>query len=362
MMAAQEPQNYVAIERIIRIEETQPAKYVNPPQSILTKLPLEEGEAITTAIFWMLGKRPVIVQERHVNEAALDAQQKEALKNSIESPLSDQLLVFLGMAGVMTLVKEVRTTGPTANTEYLTKRWQAICATMGIRDEFAAGGRVTREMFDGMIKLLEAWQTWIKARANVRREILLLSIADIPDQAPDLVKKVLEQIKMVLYGYGLKSTEVMCGFTTSDSEALLIPQVNQQAVDLKRAVAELKEQHGPLYPYLRVFPLPGADRLHNRNYPDLYYAAVSTAVHNKDLGVEGRYQMTDVQTTTSKAVIDRMADRLLHARVGVDQVTIQNLAELGITLPRRRTGEEENDWVRDLAGELAEENSCFGFS
>ncbi|KMQ82686.1 nucleoprotein [Lasius niger] len=344
-MAEQAPpgRNYVVIERVIRIEETQPVHYVDPPQSILTKLPLEEGEAITTAIFWMLGKRPNIIPTRQINEATLDEQQRTALRKSIESHLSDQLLVFLGMAGVMTLVKEVRSTGPTANTEYLTKRWQAICATMGIRDEFAAGGKVSREMFHGMIKLIESWQTWVKARANVRREILTLSIEDIPDQAPEMVKKVLEQIKMVLHGYGLKSTEVMCGFTTSDSEALLIPQVNQQTIDLKKVVAELKAQHGPLYPYLRVFPLPGADRLHHRNYPDLYYAAVSTAVHNKDLGVEGRYQMTDDQTTTSKAVIDRMADRLLHARVGVDQTTIQNLAELGITLPRRRMRRDDDD-------------------
>lgn len=56
---------------------------------------------------------------------------------------------------------------------------------------------------------------------------------------------------------------------------------------------KLKAKHREMFPYIRLFPLEGADRLNHRNYPDLYYAAVSRAIKNKELGPEGQYIMTD---------------------------------------------------------------------
>jgi len=58
-----------------------------------------------------------------------------------------------------------------------------------------------------------------------------------------------------------------------------------------------------------VFPLEGIETLHHRNYPDLYYAAVKTAMKAQALRPEGRYIMTDVQTTVPKPIIDKMIDQ-----------------------------------------------------
>lgn len=58
------------------------------------------------------------------------------IKRAVANFVSDQLLIFLGMAGIITLVKR-----PTANIEYLLKQWQMICATMSI-DIFASRGAV----------------------------------------------------------------------------------------------------------------------------------------------------------------------------------------------------------------------------
>lgn len=117
----------------------------------------------------------------------------------------------------------------------------------------------------------------------------------------------------------------------------------QQAVDLKNAVDTLMERYGNLYPYIRIFPLQGVEQLNHRLYPDLYYAATSTAAHQGVLGVTGRYQMTDVQTTVSKAHIEELADRRMHIRAGIDQKTRENLRKLGIEVPERRMRNMNDD-------------------
>lgn len=57
----------------------------------------------------MLGRKPKIIPIRVVNEPAL-------IERAVANPVTGQLLIFLGMAGIITLVK-----GPTANIEYLLK-------------------------------------------------------------------------------------------------------------------------------------------------------------------------------------------------------------------------------------------------
>lgn len=117
--------------------------------------------------------------------------------------MSDQLLTFLGMAGITVMVKEVRGTGATANPEYLQKRWKALCATTGIADMFEAGGGITRDVFNNLIQDLERWQTFTRSRAGLRRDLLRLALRDTPDDTPELIKKALEQVRMVLTGFGL---------------------------------------------------------------------------------------------------------------------------------------------------------------
>lgn len=79
--------------------------------------------------------------------------------------------------------------------------------------------------------------------------------------------------KMILQNYELRSALLMEGFVTAGSRAIFLPAIAQQAWTLRKAMEELKTKHGEMFPYIRVFPLEGADRLNHRNYPDLYYAA-----------------------------------------------------------------------------------------
>ncbi|AWI42885.1 ORF5 [Formica exsecta virus 4] len=323
----------------LKVAEAAPASYVKPVHSILTDADFEQGEIYTTAVCWLLGKKPKIVPTKTFEGTPA---QRAAMERAQASPLADQMLVFYGMAGLATLVKEVRTTGPAVNTDYLTKRWQAICATNGITNIFAPGAEMARHL-PGMMTEAVKWQEWIKPRAELRTVFLKLALGPGHDDRPALVKSVLEQLRMILTDFGLKSTQVMLGFITSASRAITLAPIAQQAVDLKTEVDKLKAKYKDNYPYIRVFPLPGVEKLNHRLYPDLYYAAVSTALLNKELGVEGRYKMTDVQTTISRGLIDKLADKPLHMETGVDETTIENLEKLGIHIRRGRPAEEEDE-------------------
>ena len=90
----------------------------------------------------------------------------------------------------------------------------------------------------------------------------------------------------------------------------------------------MRQRHGESFSYLKLVPLEGADELNHRNYPDLYYAAIGTAIHDKALGVEGRYKMTDVQTTLPKATIEEYADKPPKKGRRLDQKVKDILKEL----------------------------------
>ncbi|AYW51534.1 nucleoprotein [Formica fusca virus 1] len=323
----------------LKVAEAVPAAYIKPAHAILTTARFEKGEVYTTAVCWLLGKKPKMVPTK-VFEGT--PEQMNAAEKAKASPSADQMLVFYGMTGLATLVKEVRTTGTAINTDYLTKRWQAICATNGITNIFATGAEMAQYL-GGMMNEAVKWQEWIKPRAELRTLLLKLALGPGHDDRPALVKSVLDQLRMILTDFGLKSTQVMLGFITSASRAITLAPIAQQAVDLKTEVDKLKDKYKENYPYIRVFPLPGVEKLNHRLYPDLYYAAVSTALHNKELGVEGRYKMTDVQTTISRGLIDKLADKPLHMETGVDETTVENLEKLGIHLQKRRYAEEEEE-------------------
>lgn len=333
--------DYVPIQREVRLVEPRLAAYILPPHGVLSGVQLNDGEQITTAIFWMLGSRPDFVPERHL-EGFTEEEQRDVQEQQ-EDSTSDQLLVFLGMAGIMCLVKQVRNTGPAANVDYLQKRWQAICSAMGIANIFAAGGEINAARFVHLVNSIVAWQTWIKSRAELRTKILRIALEDTSAGTRELIKKALEQIKMILTGYGLKSVEIMLSFLISDRQAIYLQPIMEQLIRLKRTVEELRQQHGNLYPYIRVFPLPGAYRLNIRFYPDLYYAAISTAIANKDLGFEGRYLMTDVKTTISKSMIEHAANKFIGAGHDAYKKARMNLERLGIQNPERFFQEHNRD-------------------
>jgi len=83
---------------------------------------------------------------------------------------------------------------------------------------------------------------------------------------------------------------------------------------------------------MSVFPLEGIEALH-RN-PDLYYAAIKTAQKAQALGPEGRYIITDVQTTIPKPVIEKMIDQPLGMEATISETTKEILERRGIKVRR----------------------------
>jgi len=84
---------------------------------------------------------------------------------------------------------------------------------------------------------------------------------------------------------------------------------------------------------MNVFPLEGIETLHHRNYPDLYYAAVKTAMKAQALGPEGRCIMTDVQIIVPKPTIDKMLDQTVDLEATMSETTKQIL-EQGVNVKR----------------------------
>ncbi|KAK2577925.1 hypothetical protein KPH14_000950 [Odynerus spinipes] len=237
------------------------------------------------------------------------------------------------MAGMMTLAKEVRT-GRDGNTEYLEKRWTVICATQGIENKV---GDIKRP---AIIDALLTWQTWIKPRTTLRAKFLDYMIQGFAGVSP-FALSVLEQIRMVLREYGLKSIYLMEAFITRKNRALELAPVAQQAVDLKAALQEQRALHREKFAYLKLYPLEGADTLNHRNFPDLYYAAVKTAIEEGQLGEKDRYAMSEVQTMLSKAQIENMAGKSVRARSGIDEQTKRNLQRGGV---ERESGTLIKSW------------------
>lgn len=99
--------------------------------------------------------------------------------------VSDQILIFLGIAGIITLVK-----GPTANIEYFLKQWQTICATMSI-DIFAPGGAVPQKIRHDIINALNAWSIWTCTQLFVRTKLLSLIFKEPKEDTPAPTKCVL---------------------------------------------------------------------------------------------------------------------------------------------------------------------------
>lgn len=77
-------------------------------------------------------------------------------------------------------------------------------------------------------------------------------------------------------------------------------------------------------------PMEGADSLNHRLYPDLYYAAISAARQNKELGPEGRYLMTDVQTTVPRKIIDEQCNLPLRTKPMGGGLVQEGMRELGV--------------------------------
>lgn len=203
------------------------------------------------------------------------------------------------------------------------------------------GSKTPSSIFDKIINHLLTWQAWIKPHAIMRKRLILYALTN--QEGIALVQGALSQVKMILQNYGLRSALLMEGFITTGSRAIFLPAIAQQSWTLRKAMEELKNKHGEMFPYIRVFPLEGAERLNHRNYPDLCYAAVNRAIKNKELGPEGQYVMTEITTTIPKTTIIEQAERTFRIQTVMDETTKRYLQDLGIDPEASRRRREEYD-------------------
>jgi hypothetical protein len=256
-----------------------------------------------------------------------------------ETNISGHILAFMAMGGLMTLAKEVRIPAP-SNVEYLKLRWKALCATLSTANVIEQG-KMSATQYSSIMQLLATWQEWIKSQGTVRLDILDTVFMVKPEEP--FVQGILDQVRMVLREYGLKSVLLMEEFITMKSRAILLPAIARQAVSLKKVLIELREKHKDLFPYMRIYPLEGAEKLNHRDYPDLYYAAVKLATRNKALGQEGRFQMSDLLTTIPRTEIEEEVGKKIRVATTISAETEEHLTYLGITLAQRRRHEEDED-------------------
>jgi len=242
----------------LRVEEAVPARYILPEYAIL--LSGLEGliapDIILTAICWTLKWRPREVLEYRLT---LTPDMTERLNLARKSPTSDQVITFLAMAGLMTLSKEIRVTPP-ANYEYLKLRWKALCATMRTTN-IIEQGKITNDVFMGMMQALLIWQNWIRPQSRLRYTLLNLIIK--PGEREPFAAGIIEQVLMITKDFGLKSVYLMDSLLTAGNKAILIEAVSIQADKLRNEITRLKEKYKDLFPYMSVFPLEGVEALHH---------------------------------------------------------------------------------------------------
>lgn len=113
------------------------------------------------------------------------------------------------------------------------------------------------------------------------------------------------------------------------NRAIILPTIAKQAALFNRELSELRQRYGSNFPYLCLFPFEGAKRLNYENFPDLYYAAISTALENNEQLSKNEY-VTDIQTITSKGIINTCLNRRIKIKFTLDQETRDCLLELDI--------------------------------
>lgn len=110
-------ERFEKIKRIIYLPAIESAQYMEPPHLVLCTVPsLSPGNIVATAAFWMLGRKPSAIPWISSTITLELWISLDTIKRTLHS---DQLMIFLGMASLMTMAKELQTTGATDNHEYL---------------------------------------------------------------------------------------------------------------------------------------------------------------------------------------------------------------------------------------------------
>ncbi|KAL0098843.1 hypothetical protein PUN28_020788 [Cardiocondyla obscurior] len=339
----------IKYDRAFQAEEEDVGRVYANSNWILTSRELESHNIILTAVSWLLGERSDKTDLVNLAISVTDPENPDnvcdytrELEQLDENPATQQCKLYMRMAGIMTLAKELRTEGPTANADYLLNRWKAFCASINLADHIELG-TITRETireFNGHIII---WQSWIKTQQKVRVDILNSTLRTLPADTNKLHVGIVSQVRMVLQNYGMRSILTMCNFISSQNKAIIIPTVARQACELYTAYTELRQKNGALSPFIRVFPLEGAERLNHRNYPDLYYVSVQTAARRGDLGKEGQYIITDVTTETSKSILDRYSKKSLRMDYKVTPEVTDYLSRCGVSTQELITRRSRNE-------------------
>ncbi|XP_071643739.1 uncharacterized protein [Temnothorax longispinosus] len=325
---------YAPIQREIRLPQpqhptTETVSYIEPPHVILcSDENITPEEMIVTAICWTLGTRPTKVAVRQVHMTPELAKALEMATNMIHF---DQILVFLGMAGLMTIVKKIRSCFNPSH-EYLINRWQAVCNANKIENIFKSGV-VLQKRYLTFIRTLEIWQVWIESRPALSRSLLVAAL-DFPEGFPMLVKTAMAEVKIKIKYFGMERIIKMDAFVSvknvNVNKAIFLSDIAQQAADLRRAMDELRTRYGDRFPYLEIYRLEGRDRLNFRKYPDLFYAVFATEVAKKKTIPDSvRDILMDLQTRTAKYIIDDELKKTLKSEM-LDEVTTENLRFLNI--------------------------------
>ncbi|XP_077262072.1 uncharacterized protein LOC143897343 [Temnothorax americanus] len=339
-----EGMKYEKIHREVRLPIARAAvAYITPPYAILCpNNGFDPEKIIVTAICWTLGNRPTSIPEYPCilyNQSVLC--EAMYMSNTIHS---DQILVFLGMAGLMTIAKKLGS-DMDANSEYLINRWQDVCSATEIENIFTSGV-VLLDRVMTFIDTLKIWQVWIKSRPALSRNLLVAAL-DLPEGSPMLVKTAMAKIKIEIQYFGMEMILKMDAFVSLQNinvnKAIFLPDIAQQAADLRRAMDELRTRYGDRFPYLKIYWLKGTDRLTCRKYPDLFYAVVATDVANKKTIPDSiKHILMDLQTRTARHIIDAEVKKTLKFEI-LDEVTYANLRFLNIEPRLFCKRREEND-------------------
>ncbi|XP_024876158.1 uncharacterized protein LOC112457377 [Temnothorax curvispinosus] len=338
---------YEPIHRQFRLPTYHTAAYIEPPHAILCPdNHFDSEEIILTAIYWTLGKRPTHMLVHQVHETS----ELHAAMDMANTTHSNQILVFLGMAGLMTIAKKLGS-DMDANGEYLINRWQDVCNATEIENIFTSGV-VLRKRYLTFIRTLKIWQLWIEVRPAVCKSLLVAAL-DFPEGSPNmLVNTAMAKVKIEIQYFGMEMILKMDAFVSLQNinvnKAIFLPDIAQQAVDLRRAMDELRRRYGDRFPYLKIYWLEGTDRLTCRKYPDLFYAVVATEVANKKtIPDSARHILMDLQTRTARHIIDAEVKKTLTSEM-LDKVTTANLRFLKIEPRLFCQRREENDVKNEM--------------
>lgn len=303
------------INREVRLPESFNAFYLEPPQIILTSCPnISKHDIITTAVCWTLGGLPPSVKKKTV---IVPEKLKAALNQAINCELSDQMIIFVGMASLITLGR-VRIGESVASLEYFLERWQMLCTKMGTEDVFASN-KVPHKRIAEFIYLLESWQQWSKPQTSMRRHLLEMAMQKPNANSSELVKQALLQVKI---DFESQFTCLMDIFIDSGSQAMTLPTITQQAINFRGIITQCNITLGERYQYLKAMELEGEEQFHYKKYGDLLFATLSAGIYNKQLDNLAGFLMMRLQIKISKMLIYTKAYKTFTAEEIIEKSTI----------------------------------------